>query len=178
MKISVSTLALIVAITIVVSLLQHLRFSGAYIRSTPIDEYTYFIGPVSTTIPFVIWALVTVSVALIRRGRPNHIAAMICGYLAGWIGMSAFTFWIISWPQTFGHSSTMAIADVLTAFMYAAIFPVLFPPGYLFATVLLHLKSETWKPLLLMFIASVLVGLVPAAEPWATTMFMAQFPPT
>jgi len=137
-----SWLALILAVSLLASLLMHQIYSGAYVRSTRADNYTYFIGVVSITIPFAFWALVTFSVSLIRRGRSNHSAAMICGYLAGWIGMTAFTFWIVSWPQTFGHSSAMAIAVVLTPFLYAAIFPILFPFGYLIARVVLHRRRK------------------------------------
>ncbi len=138
-----ATLALILGVSLLVSVLLHQIYSGAYVRSTPTDKYTYFIGVVSTTIPFVFWALVTFSLSLVRRGRPNHNVAMICDYLAGWTGMTAFTFWIVSWPQTFGHSSTMAIAVGLTVFLYAAIFPVLFPIGYSIARVFLRLERET-----------------------------------
>lgn len=136
-------LALILAISSFASLLLHQVYSGAYIRSTPTGDYMYFIGVVSTTIPFVFWALVTFAVSLIRRGWANHSVEMIGGYLAGWIGMTAFTFWIVSWPHTIEHSSTMAIAVVLTAVMYAAIFPVLFPFGYLTAMALWHRKAKT-----------------------------------
>jgi len=142
MKNSRSWLALILAVSLLASLLMHQVYSGAYVRSTRGDNYTYFIGVVSTTIPIAFWALVTFTVSLIRRGQPNHSAAMICGYLGGWIGMTAFTFWIVSWPQTIGRSSTMAIAVVLTAFLYAAIFPILFPFGYLIARVVLHGRRE------------------------------------
>jgi len=135
-------LALILTTSLLASLLLHQIYSGAYVRSTRAENYTYFVGVVSTTIPFAFWALVTFTVSLIRRGRPNHSASMICGYLAGWIGITAFTFWIVSWPQTFGHSSTMAIAIVLTAFLYAAIFPILFPFGYFIARVVLHWRRE------------------------------------
>lgn len=140
-----SALVLILAMTIVVSLLLHQIYSGTYARSTQADTFAYFIGPVSTTIPFAFWALITFLVSLIRRGQPNHAAAVICGYLAGWIGMTAFTFWIVSWPQLFGRSSAvgMSIALALTPLLYAAIFPLLFPVGYLIARVLLGLKSET-----------------------------------
>lgn len=132
-------LALFLVPSLLTSLLLHQIFSGAYVQATPADSYTYFIGPISTTIPFAFWALVTFLVAMFRR-RPSHVAAMIGGYLAGWIGMTAFTFWIVSLPQTFSHSSTMSIAIVMTAIMYAAIFPVLFPFGYLIAIVLWHRK--------------------------------------
>jgi len=135
-------LALILTTSLLASLLMHQVYSGAYVRSTLADNYTYFIGVVSTTIPFPFWALVTFCVSMIRRGRPNHSAAMICGYLTGWMGMTAFTLWIVSWPQTFGHSPTMAIAVVLTAFLYAAIYPILFPCGYFIARVILHRRRE------------------------------------
>jgi len=93
-------LALILTTSLLASLLLHQIYSGAYVRSTRDENYTYFVGVVSTTIPFAFWALVTFCVSMIRRRRPNHSAAMICGYLAGWMGMTAFTFWIVSWPQT------------------------------------------------------------------------------
>lgn len=147
MKNTRSWLALVLAVSLLASLAMHQIYSGAYVHSTPADNYTFFIGVVSTTIPFAFWALVTFCVSMIRRGRPNHVAAMICGYLAGWIGMTAFTFWIISWPQTFNHSSTMAIAVGMTAFMYAAIFPVLFPFGYVIARVVLHRKTRNMNVL-------------------------------
>jgi hypothetical protein len=77
-------LALILVTSLVVSLLMLQIYSGAYIRSTPPRDYTYFIGVVSTTIPFVFWALVIFAVSLIKRGWANHSAAMIGGYwLAG-----------------------------------------------------------------------------------------------
>ncbi len=137
-----STLVPILAFTIVVSLIQHQGYSGAYARSSPAEKLTFVIGPASTTLPLAFWALVSFSVAWIRRGHPNHIAGMIGGYLAGWLGMTAFTFWIVTWPRTYGHSSTMAIAIGLTAFIYAAIFPILFPFGYCISRVLLYQKRE------------------------------------
>lgn len=136
-------LALIQGTSLLVSVLMHQVFAGAYVRATPADNYTYFIGVVSTTIPFAFWALVTFSVSLIRRGRADHGAAMICGYLAGWVGMTCFTFWIVSWPKTFQPSSNMAITVLFTAFLYAAIFPVLFLSGYVSARILLQQKRET-----------------------------------
>ena len=146
MKNARSWLAFILGVSLLISLLQHQMFSGAYIQSTSAEKYTYFIGVVSTTIPFAFWALVTFAVSLIRRGHSNHLTGMICGYLAGWTGMTLFTFWIVSWPQTLGHSSTIAIAVGLTPFLYAAIFPVLFPCGYFIARVVLHLHRKLDVP--------------------------------
>lgn len=65
-------LGFILAASLIASLLMHQIYAGAYMRSTPAGNYTYFIGVVSTSIPFVFWALITFSVSLIGRARANH----------------------------------------------------------------------------------------------------------
>ena len=124
------TLVLIIAISLVLSVLLHYIYSGAYRQTTSSDRYTYWIGPVSTSVPFAFWALVTLFVASKGRGRPKHLLATMYGYVAGWFAMMIFSLWIIWLPKGPEHSSTIAIAVCLTPFLFVPIFPILFLLAY------------------------------------------------
>jgi hypothetical protein len=143
-----STLLLIVGVSLIASMLLHHSFAGAYVYSTASDRYTYWIGPVSTGIPFVFWAVVTIFVASIRpirREQHDPLLAILCGYIAGWLGMTAFTVWIVSLPRGPEHSSTIGIAVALTPFLFAPIFPILFSLGYFIARVFCTRRYEPGK---------------------------------
>ena len=138
-----TALIVIVVTTLLASALTHLCFSGAYVLATKTDRHTFWIGPVSTTIPFAFWALVTIFVASMRRGHRRHLLATLCGYVAGWVAMSVFTLWILSLPRGPEHSSTMAIAVLLTPFMFMPIFPIPFLLGFLTIPRLWHSNDQT-----------------------------------
>ena len=144
MKTSRRTLALVMAGSLLASAGLYCSFSGAYVRSMPDDRCTYWIG-LSTTIPFAFWALVTLFVASMRREKPDHLHATTCGYAAGWMAMTAFSMWIVSFPRGPESTSTMGIAVVLTPFLFLPIFPVLFLVGYSIAHLLLLLPKHKMR---------------------------------
>ncbi|MES2788844.1 MAG: hypothetical protein V4719_04420 [Planctomycetota bacterium] len=125
-----SRLGLIVGVSLLVSVVLFFCYSGAYVRVTFSDHYTYWIGPVSTTIPFAFWALVTLGVAAMGRKWPGHLRATSYGYVIGWLAMTALALWIVSLPKGPESSSTMAIAIMLTPMLFAPLFPIFFLLGY------------------------------------------------
>lgn len=125
-----SRLGPIIGVSLLVSVTLFFCYSGAYVRVTLSDRYTYWIGPVSTTIPFAFWALVTLSVAARGRKWPGHLRATSYGYMAGWLAMTAFSLWIVSLPRGPESSSTMAIAVMLTPILFVPLFPIFFLLGY------------------------------------------------
>ena len=127
----ISRLILVLSLSVLISFLLHQIFAGSRTRTTGDDTFTYWIGPISTTIPFVIWALFTLGLGFLARNNAGHIRAALAGYLTGWLAMTAFVFWIILLPKGPETSSTMGIALMFTPFFIAPIFPVFFLPGYI-----------------------------------------------
>lgn len=123
-------LVLILAVSLLASALLYDSLSGAYIRATSTDHFTYWIGPLSTTIPFIFWAMVTWIVGSKRQGQRNHVLSTAGGYVTGWMAMTAFGFWIVSFPRGPQATSTMSIAVVTTPFLFLSFFPVAFVAGY------------------------------------------------
>ena len=129
MKTAQVVLFVILPMSLLISAILHISYSGAYVYITPSDRSTYWIGPVSTSIPFVFWAIVTICVALMNQSQPRQMIATIVGYSTGWIAMTAFDLWIVSLPRA-PNSSTMGIAIGLTPFVFGLIFPIFFALGY------------------------------------------------
>ena len=123
-------LVLILVVSLLASALLYVSLSGAYVRTTATDHFTYWIGPLSTTIPFIFWAMVTWLVGSMRQEQRNHLLSTVGGYVTGWIAMTAFSFWIVSFPRGPQLTSTMGIAVVMTPFLFVPIFPVAFVAGY------------------------------------------------
>ena len=95
MKTAQVVLFVILPMSLLISAILHISYSGAYVYITPSDRSTYWIGPVSTSIPFVFWAIVTICVALMNQSQPRQMIATIVGYSTGWIAMTAFVFGLI-----------------------------------------------------------------------------------
>ena len=143
MKNTLSTLVPILVVSLLASALLYVSLSGSYVRTTATDQATYWIGPLSTTIPFLFWAMVTLGIGFMQPGNRHHLLSTVNGYLMGWIAMTAFSLWIVSFPRGPEVTSTMGIAVVLTPFFFLPIFPVAFAAGYFHATVLAALASGT-----------------------------------
>jgi len=87
----------------------HAVWSGSY---KPEGLGAFWIGPISTTAPYVFLAL------LFLAHSPRSPKSAYCGTGAAWLSMTAFTVFLIS--QTSGPevTSTMGIAMAFTPFVY------------------------------------------------------------
>jgi len=147
---------------IAIPALVHALCRGAY--KVPPDG-TFWIGPISTTIPYVFLTLLFLAHCFDLKSKSRRSA--YCGAIMAWIGMMAFTVFIIS--HTPGKmTSTMGIAMGLTPFCYI---PSLFS-FYIAGTIVDLFWSNKWEPKTEQWIAiafSVLVGVfVWVASPYAT----------
>jgi len=87
----------------------HALCKGAY---KPDDLGTFWIGPISTTSPYVFLAL------LFLAHYPKSQRSAYCGASMAWLSMMAFTVFLISQAPGPKISSTMGIAVVFTPFVY------------------------------------------------------------
>ena len=104
----------------IAALLNHTR-SGIYVLETPSDRYVYWIDAVGTTLPCFILAGLAWLHILRRIRMRTTLAPPVCGFIAGWSVMIAFTLFVTSTPRhpELVRSSTIGIAIVLTPFIYA-----------------------------------------------------------
>lgn len=98
---------------IAIPALVHAMFKGAYM---PKDAGTFWIGPISTTLPYVFLALLFFAHCIVLKSRPRTSA--YCGALIAWLCMMVFTAFLISQPPAPRMTSTMGIAAALTPFIY------------------------------------------------------------
>ena len=89
---------------------------GAYVANPDVGRRTFWIGPVSSTLPFVFLALLFL--AHCGRIKSKSRRSAFCGSVAAWLGMMAFTIFVISHPPSPHLSSTIGIAAALTPFCY------------------------------------------------------------
>ncbi|MCE5303004.1 MAG: hypothetical protein LLF97_07835 [Planctomycetaceae bacterium] len=95
-----------------VPVLVHALFRGAY--KVP-DHGTFWIGPISTSIPYVFLTLLFLAHCVDLGLKPRRSA--YCGAVAAWIGMMALTLFIVC--HTPGHmTSTMGLAMAFTPVCY------------------------------------------------------------
>ena len=103
--------------------LVHALRTGSYVVD-PANHSTFWIGPVSTTLPFVFLALLFL--AHCERDKRSRSASAVStfprsaywGAAMAWLAMMAFTLFLVSHPPGSKTSSTMAIAVMLTPFFY------------------------------------------------------------
>lgn len=93
-------------------------YSGSYVIDPDGNRRTFWIGPISTTVPFVILAIVFFSHRAVSR-------AAYWGAGAAWLSMMGLTMFLISQAPGPQSSSTMAIAVLFTPICYL---PVLVVP--------------------------------------------------
>ena len=93
--------------------------AGIYVLETRSDHYVFWIGPVGTTLPYVLLTLVA-SLGLARRSSVKPIA---WGFIAACTAMTVATLLITSMPRhpELMRSSTIAIAMVLTPAEYLVV---------------------------------------------------------
>jgi hypothetical protein len=120
---------------VAVPALIHALFRGSYVVDPDGYRRTFWIGPISTTIPFVFLALLFLAHCQ-RYKRSGSVSATFpksayWGSAMAWLAMIAFTLFVASQPPGPKVSSTMAIAVVMTPFFYVPL--LLFP--YAFGTI-------------------------------------------
>lgn len=133
----------ILLISSLASVSMYAILSGSYVRTSAADQFTYWIGPSSTTIPFFFWALITLMVGTTRKGQRIHVFSTLSGYVAGWVAMTAYGCWIVSLPAGPPSTSTMGIAVVFTPIVFLLIFPIPFGAGYFTARRFLRQRWAT-----------------------------------
>ena len=101
----------------------HAVFEGSYVINPGKDHQTFWIGPISTTIPYLFLALLFLAHCDLLKSKPRRSA--YCGAIMAWLGMMAFTTFLICQTPGPKMSSTMGIAVGLTPFCYI---PFLFVP--------------------------------------------------
>ncbi len=89
------------------------------------DDQTFYIGPVSSTLPFVFLALVFLAHCRDLKNQ-SHKSAYICATIS-WMAMMSFTGFLLSQNYVPPVSSTTGIAATLTPFFYL---PFLFVPYF------------------------------------------------
>lgn len=123
-------LVLILLISSLASVCKYAILSGSYVWTSAADQFTYWIGPSSSTLPFFFWALITLMAGTMRKGQSTHVLSTLSGYVAGWVAMTAYGCWIVSLPAGPPSTSTMGIAVVFTPIVFLLIFPIPFGTGY------------------------------------------------
>lgn len=111
---------------------------GKYVANPDPGRRNYWIGPVSSTLPFIFLALLFLAHCFDRKSRSRMPA--YCGAGAAWLSMMGFTIFIIAQYRSPHLSSTIGIAVMLTPFCYL---PFLFVPYAIGATV--GMLWNKWK---------------------------------
>ena len=125
MKIKLNFIAVGIVITsIIVAIIINTILKGAYVSRTYNNNSTYWIGPVSTTLPYVVLAILTAFELCFKWRQYKSILAPLVGLTFGWAAMTTFTIWISSLETGPESSSTMGIAIGLTPIIYMLIFPI------------------------------------------------------
>ncbi len=145
-----STINLGFAILLVgVPALINALYTGSYLVNPDGDVRTFWIGPISTTLPFAFLALIFL--AHCERYKRNRSALAIStfprsaylGAAMAWLAMMAFTLFLHSQTPGPKTSSTMAIAVISTPFFYI---PLLLP-AYAFGAIVGRLWRTGWVKL-------------------------------
>jgi len=105
---------------VAVPLFVHALNKGAY---QPEGMGTFWIGPISTTVPYVFLALLFIVHSALSR-RPAY-----CGAGVAWLSMMAFTLFLIFQTPGSDKSSTIGIAVALTPLFYFPLFIVPYVAG-------------------------------------------------
>ena len=112
-----------------------------YVANPDPGRQGYWIGPVSSTLPFIFLALLFLAHCFDLKSRSRMSA--YCGAIAAWLSMMGFTIFIIAQYRSPHRSSTEGIGIMLAPFRYL---PFLFVPYVFGATVgMLWNKWAKWK---------------------------------
>ena len=125
---NIITPVLFAAIVLVLSpAALHSTFEGSYVVNRQGTERVFWIGPISTTIPFVLLAIVFLVHCLTRKAA-THLPAYTGAVLA-LIAMTILTYYFISHPRGPDRASTMAIAVFFTPPLYVPIMVISYAIG-------------------------------------------------
>lgn len=108
---------------VMIPALVHTFLEGPYVVNPGGNRRVFWIGPVSTTLPYLFLAFMFLAHCTLLRSR-SQISAY-CGAVAAWLGMMGFTIFLILQTPGPKSSSTMGIAVAMTPFCYI---PFLFLP--------------------------------------------------
>ena len=89
------------------------------------EDQTFYIGPISSTLPFVFLALLFLAHCIDLKNE-SHKPAYICATIS-WMAMISFTGFLLSQDYVPPVSSTTGVAILLTPFFYL---PFLFVPYF------------------------------------------------
>ncbi len=98
---------------IVLPVCVHTIFKGSY---KPYDARTFWIGPISTTVPYVFLTLLFGAHCFDLKSRSRR--APYFGAISAWVCMMALTVFIVMQPRGPDVTSTMGIAMGLTPVVY------------------------------------------------------------
>jgi hypothetical protein len=125
---------------VAIPVLVHVLFEGAYVVNPDTSHRTFWIGPVSTTTPYLFLAILFL--AHCGRLKSKSRRSAYCGAVMAWLGMMGFTIFLVFQTPGPQHSSTMGIAVALTPFCYV---PFLFVP-YFVGTVVGTCWNDRYMP--------------------------------
>jgi hypothetical protein len=118
---------------VAIAALVHTWFTGSYIVDPHGYQRTFWIGPVSTTLPFAFLALAFLvhseRLRRVHRDAASFARPAYWGASAAWLAMMAFTAYLIGQTPGPKTSSTMAIALFMTPFCYLPFLVVAYPCG-------------------------------------------------
>ncbi len=106
--------ALLAIVSVAIPALVHLSWRGFYMLEG--SEGALWIGPISTTLPFVFLAMLFL--AHYFNIKSQSCKPAYCGLILAWPCMMAFTIFIILQTPAPRMTSTMPINMVLTPFFY------------------------------------------------------------
>jgi hypothetical protein len=95
---------------------------GKYVVNPDPGRRGYWVGPISSTLPFIFLALLFLAHCFDLRSTSRLPA--YCGAIAAWISMMGFTLYIIGQYRAPRLSSTTGIGIMLTPFRYLPFFLV------------------------------------------------------
>ena len=90
--------------------------NGKYVANPDPGRQGYWIGPISSTLPFVFLALLFLAHCFDLKARSRTPA--YCGAIAAWLSMMSFTLYIIAQYRSPHLSSTTGIGIMLAPFRY------------------------------------------------------------
>ncbi len=100
---------------IAIPVLVHALYRGAY-KVNPTDHETFWIGPISTTIPYVFLTLLFLAHCFDLKSKSRRSA--YCGAIVAWVAMMAFTVFILVSHTPGRMTSTMGLAMAFTPVCY------------------------------------------------------------
>ncbi len=115
--------------SLAIPLLIHLVFWGAYTYNP--GYHVFWIGPIGTTLPYVVMTAVTMLVIRQRAEKNQSPTPPIIAFVVSWVAMMSLTIWILLLEHGPEQSSTMSLAIVSTPPTYFVLFVAAWLIGYL-----------------------------------------------